>query len=90
MAFTPGQSGNPGGSRKEAIIRSHLLKAAAADDHARIRKGCEKILDLMAQGEAWACHFVADRLDGKPAQAITGADGNELVIRLIDVSQSSG
>lgn len=86
MPFQPGQSGNPGGMRKEAIIRSQMLKACAQDNFARIRKLCETALDLAAQGEQWACNFVADRLDGKPAQAIVGADGHELIVRIVDAS----
>jgi hypothetical protein len=90
MAWQPGQSGNPEGKRKEAIIRSQLLKACAQDDYARIRKLCETALDLAASGEQWACNFVADRLDGKPAQAVehSGEGGGPLVITWLTAQAS--
>lgn len=70
MAWKPGQSGNPEGGAKEQIVRAQLMRACVQEDYARVRKLVEKTLDLAAEGEQWAVNFIADRLDGKPRQAV--------------------
>jgi hypothetical protein len=72
MPFVPGQSGNPTGKRRESAFRAALDRAVAQDDGKRLRDAAEKLLSLAAEGEAWAVKELADRLDGKPAQAIVG------------------
>jgi hypothetical protein len=37
-----------------------------------VRRMAEKIMSEAVKGKAWACHFVADRLDGRVPQAIEG------------------
>lgn len=68
MPFKPGQSGNPDGRRKEQKFSAALHRAIVQDNGERLRKAAEKLLDLAAEGEAWAIGMLADRLDGKPAQ----------------------
>lgn len=41
------------------------------------------MLDLAAEGERWACEMLRDTLDGKPAQAITNADGESFRVETI-------
>ena len=70
MPFEPGQSGNPAGTQKNKRFYAALDRAIAQDDSKRLRDAAEKLLDLAATGEPWATQMLADRLDGKPTQAI--------------------
>ena len=69
--------GAPAGNqnaKKAKEFEAGLRRALARDDWKRFNQGCEKVADAFADGQAWAAQFVADRLDGKPAQSIGGAD----------------
>lgn len=44
----------------------------------------EKLLVLADSGDLAALKELGDRLEGKPAQAITGPEGRELVVRIVD------
>lgn len=83
MPFQPGQSGNPGGRAKDKIFRAALDRAIAQDDGKKVRAAAEKLLELAVAGEAWAMQMLAERTDGKVAQAHehTGPDGEP--IRLV-------
>ena len=48
-----------------------VRKAIAADDGHKLRMAADKLLQLASEGEAWAVKELADRLDGKPAQAVS-------------------
>lgn len=74
--FKKGQSGNPGGRPKaikdlQAVAREHSPKAFA------------RVLSLIDSDDARvslaAAQEVLNRAWGKPAQAITGADGKDLI-----------
>jgi hypothetical protein len=68
-------SGAPVGNqnaKKAKEFESGLRRALAKDDWKRFNDGCEKVADAFAEGQPWAANFVADRMDGKPAQAIVG------------------
>lgn len=82
MPWKPGTSGNPSGSRGDAIIRQQLMRACVQEDFRRVRAGIEKVLDMCAAGDPWAIGFVADRLDGKPRQAteVSGPDGGSIQV----------
>lgn len=75
-------------------FRSAVERALAREGKGNFDKGLNKLADklvsLAKKGESWALREVADRLDGKVAQAVelTGANGGELVIR--DASTSLG
>ena len=79
MPFQPGQSGNPGGRPKEvgevrALARQYTAKAIKtlaaimADESAR---GSERVAAAVA---------LLDRGFGKPAQAVTGAEGGPIEV----------
>lgn len=75
-----------------AILRA-LDKRGAGDRVAALDELAGKLLDLVATGDLAALKEFGDRLDGKPAQTISGdPDGepirtlNEIVIRGIDAA----
>lgn len=64
--------------------RRALDRALAQDDGKRLRAAAEKLLDEAANGEAWAIKELADRLDGKAAQAVivAGDQDNPLASKI--------
>lgn len=77
----------------ERPFREALRRAITQDNGKRIRATAERLLDLAAEGEAWAVKELADRIDGKASQQIigSGAEGefiNKMVIELVKPSGS--
>lgn len=76
MPWQPGQSGNPEGAgskgRRFARIleRAMIQEESKAEEQQRLRMGIEKALDKAAEGDLPSITFLADRLDGKPAQSV--------------------
>lgn len=64
-----------------AIMRA-LEKRGAGDKLKALDELAAKLLENVATGDMQALKEFGDRLDGKPAQAITGADGGNLVVTL--------
>lgn len=90
MAFEKGQSGNPGGRPKDKPFREALRMELAAlkdEDPKALRGLARKLLTLASEGDNAlpAIKEIADRLDGKPAQAIeNGEDGAFEVLQRIE------
>ena len=64
------------------VRRLQQLKEAG-EDHKKLREIARKLLDKAAQGDMQAINCLADRLDGKPAQAVeVSAEPTSYVIRL--------
>jgi len=72
--------GNQNATKQQRQFGEALQRAIAQDDGKRLRGAAEKLLDLADAGESWAVRELADRLDGKPAQTITGANGGPIVV----------
>lgn len=70
MPFEKGKSGNPSGVQSNKPFLAALKRAIAQDDAKRLRDAAEKLLDLAANGEAWAVKELADRTDGKTTQPV--------------------
>lgn len=74
--FQPGQSGNPGGRPKENAEVKELARA-------HTKRAVERLAFWMesdnAKASVSASQALLDRGWGKPAQAITGEDGQPLV-----------
>ncbi len=72
MAFKKGQSGNPGGRSKEKPFADALRMeiAAAGEDHKALRRVAKVLIENAESGDIRAIRELADRLDGKPMQAV--------------------
>ena len=71
--------GNQNAAKSRAFYGA-LSRAIAQDDGKRLRQAAESLLNLAADGEAWAVRELADRLDGKPTQTIAGDQDNPLTL----------
>ena len=72
MPFKKGQSGNPGGRPKEKPFSDALRMeiADAGEDHKALRRVARKLIENAEAGDIRAIRELADRLDGKPIQAV--------------------
>ena len=72
MPWAKGQSGNPKGRAAEKPFADALRLEikAAGDDHAILRAIAKKLLEKAEGGDMQAINCLADRLDGKPQQAV--------------------
>jgi hypothetical protein len=81
----PFEKGNKyGGARKVKPFRDALMMEikAAGDDHKALRKIAAALLAKAANGDVPAINSLADRTDGKVAQALIG-DSEEDGVRLV-------
>jgi uncharacterized protein DUF5681 len=82
MPFVPGQSGNPGGRRKEKPYRDALRKVLAEDQGfdpqgqplTKLEGVVRAHVAKAHGGDVSAIQSIADRLDGKVPQALIGSD----------------
>lgn len=83
MTFEAGKSGNPGGRPKAKPFKDALMIEALAAERGEeclappgsLRWNARK---LLTQGDVPAIREIADRLDGKVPQAISGDEENPL------------
>lgn len=84
--------GNQNAVKENRRWANALNRAIAQDDGKRLRDAAEKLLDSAAAGEPWALKELADRLDGKAAQAVTIAGDPEqpletrITVRYVDAA----
>lgn len=88
MAWKQGESGNPGGRRKDKPFFDALrIEAAAAErgDPCEAKQGSLRwnARQLLEKGDVQAIKEIADRLDGKVAQAIEGAVEGNMTITVV-------
>jgi hypothetical protein len=79
MPWQPGQSGNPTGRAASKPFAEALKRAIAQNDSKKLRAIAEKLLEKAAEGEGWAIRELADRLDGKAHQSISGPEGGAVL-----------
>ena len=70
MPWEPGQSGNPQGSSRIAVIERALRAAVMRDDCKRLRSGIEKLMERVEAGDHAALDWVTCRLEGKARQSV--------------------
>lgn len=64
-------------AKKGKLWSDALRKALVAEDGKKLRKLADKLVALAMKGNVMAIKEIGDRMDGKPAQAIVGADGGD-------------
>lgn len=76
---------NPTGSKPDKLMRDALMvalkreaKDAEGQKTTKLALIADKLVDLAAAGDVQAIKEVADRVDGRPAQAIVGPDGGSI------------
>lgn len=86
MAGVKGRSGTNKGKDKPFSDALRMEIAEAEDNPRSLRKIAQKLLDKAVAGDVQAMREVADRLDGKPAQAVeyTGETTVRYVARVPD------
>jgi hypothetical protein len=86
MAGVKGRSG----PKQEKPWRDALMlavnEAAADQDQKKLRKIAEKCVEAALEGRMDAIKEIGDRLDGKPAQALTGDDGGPIALAGLTVT----
>jgi hypothetical protein len=68
-------------------LKRALARAGDGDLYAGANKVAQAAVDAALAGEQWAIREVWDRLEGKPVQAVAGADGEGPVALLIQWAQ---
>lgn len=61
--------GNQNAARQQREVTNALRRAVAQNPN-KLKKACEKVLDEAQNGNLAAFNVIADRLDGKPIQAV--------------------
>jgi hypothetical protein len=87
MPFEKGQSGNPAGPALNKPFRDALRMelAAAGEDHKALRRIARNLIELASTPDIAAMpaiNSLADRTDGKVAQAIVGGDEGDPAIKI--------
>jgi len=60
-----------------------INRALLAEDGKKLRALADRLIDRALEGDVTALKEIGDRMDGKAAQAITGADGGDIVVHLL-------
>ena len=76
MAGAP--KGNTNASRDNRVI-TNALNRAVVQNPDKLRDACEKVIDEAAEGNLAAFSFIADRLEGRPAQTTVLEGGDKPV-----------
>ena len=71
--FTPGKSGNPKGRPKKKNCIPDILKRLTSEKTGpptKLETILSNVVDEAIKGDQWSIQFIADRMEGKPAQVI--------------------
>ena len=91
--FEKGQSGNPKGRPKGSTTIAGLIKKIGSEnikgvnEYDKLEFIMRKVFDFAVQGESWAVHFIADRLEGKPRQVVGIQDVTDEPIKVFDFNE---
>ena len=77
-----GQPGNTNASKNKPW-RQALDRALKRDTRGRLDKAAEAVLDAAATGDLAAIKEIADRMDGRPAQAVQLAVTDSFATRML-------
>ena len=70
---------------RDAIMRA--LSRANGSIEAGLDKAAERLVSLATEGDKWALDHLAERLDGKAAQAIIGGDEDDPPLKIQEVKR---
>ena len=74
----------PEGGRKPVLFHDALrMEINDAKDGKALRVIARALLEKAGSGDVQAIRELADRLDGKVPQAVTGEDGGNLVVQIV-------
>lgn len=83
VKFKKGQSGNPNG-RPPKLFEAALIRALKQEDPKTKANALRRIADALVteacNGNVQAIKEIAERTDGKVAQALVGADGGAIQV----------
>ena len=83
MAFKPGNKAAAGADHtKRKVLTQHLiaeLNETDAEGVTRLRKIVKALVENAEDHDNVAIEHIFSRIEGKPAQAITGPDGEKLI-----------
>jgi predicted membrane GTPase involved in stress response len=83
MPFQPGNQEAKKGQRTKLYQQALKMElAAAGDDLKELRAIARKQIDLAKAGDIQAINGIADRLDGKPAQAVIGGEEDDPALQV--------
>jgi hypothetical protein len=88
--FQPGQSGNPAGRPKSKPFREAIQRALeeAGDDKVSLQAVATALVGKAMMGDVSAIKELADRMDGKVAQAIIGGEEEDPEIKVSWLARS--
>jgi hypothetical protein len=88
--FQPGQSGNPNGRPKSKPFREAIQRALeeAGDDKKALQAVATALVGKAMMGDVPAIKELADRMDGKVAQAIIGGEEEDPEIKVSWLARS--
>lgn len=86
----PGNNNEVKGKRWYSAVDRALAKRSRRDGVEALDKLAEKLLTLCDEGDLGALRELADRLDGKAPQAITGEYGGPVIVEILRLSKDNG
>ena len=89
MAAPLGNQNATKGKRWNDAIERALANRSRAKGIEALDELAEVLLQKVQEGDVSAIRELGDRLDGKPTQAITGADGGPLTIEVIKFADTN-
>ncbi len=75
--------GRPPKEKSFANMLNIAIKEAHDEGRDKLRAIADKLVELAISGELQAIKEIADRIDGKPAQAIIGGDEDDPAISFV-------
>ena len=80
--------GNKNSTFDKRLFANAVHRAAVQQDGKALRKIVDSLFVKGEQGDVAAIKEIADRLDGKAPQAITGEGGGPLVLQIVKFSDA--
>lgn len=83
--FQKGQSGNPGGRRKEKVWRNAIeraIKRSSKEGMQVVDELADALIQAALEKDVSALKEIGDRLDGKVPQALIGGDEDDAPVSL--------